>query len=192
MTLSGLLTGHGGALILPLAVIEGPLVAIVAGFLAARGYFTWYWALLLLVCGDLIGDMLYYWIGRSGMTPLTLLRRRLGMQGTLRPALRDGLRHNAARMLFVGKWTHGVGCLVLIASGMLRLPLRRFLMVNLLATLPKSAALFGFGYFAGDRYVILEDRGGLVPGLAAAVTFAAGVACIVLILRRTDGIRAGR
>ena len=51
-------------------------------------------------------------------------------------------------MLVIGKWTHTIGCVVLIGSGMLRLPLPRFILINLLATVPKSAVLFGIGYFA--------------------------------------------
>ena len=159
VTLDGFLIAHGSALILPLAVIEGPVVTILTGFLSAQGYFDWYWALCLLVCGDLIGDLIYYWIGRTGRTPLAGLGRRLGAAPRrARPSCNDGLTHNAAKMLFIGKWTHSIGWLVLIGSGMLRLPLPRFMLVNLLATIPKSAVLFGVGYFAGDCYPLFEQH----------------------------------
>jgi membrane-associated protein len=188
VTLSGFLIVHGSALILPLAVIEGPVVSIVSGFLAAQGYFDWYWALLLLVCGDLIGDAIYYWIGRTDRTPLAFLHRRAGMRRAMTPEFQRQLRHNAAKVLIVGKWTHSVGGLVLIGSGVLRLPLPRFLLINLLTTLPKSTVLFGFGYFAGDHFAAVEHH----AVLAAGVAFAAGLASIVLILWRTDRIWAGR
>ena len=61
-------------------------------------------------------------------------------------------------MLFVGKWTHSLGCVVLIGSGMLRVPLPRFMLMNLLATIPKSAVLFGFGYFAAGWYPRIEQH----------------------------------
>jgi membrane-associated protein len=188
VTLSGFLIAHGSALILPLAVIEGPFVTIVTGFLAAQGYFNWYWALPLLVCGDLIGDVIYYWIGRTGRTPLAFLHRRSGLRRTMMPAFQCQLRHNASKMLIVGKWTQSIGCLVLIGSGMLRLPLPRFMLINLLATVPKSSVLFGFGYFAGDHFSVVEHH----TILATSLAFAAGLASIMLILRRTDRIWAGR
>jgi membrane protein DedA with SNARE-associated domain len=188
VTLSGFLIAHGSALILPLSVIEGPIVSIVTGFLAAEGYFDWYWALLLLVCGDLIGDAIYYAIGRTGLTPLRLLGRRVGVRGRLTPAFQNNLARNATKMLLVGKWTHSLGCLVLIGSGMLRLPLPRFMLINLLATLPKSAILFGFGYFAGDHYSFFEHHY-LVTTVALC---AAGAASAGLILRRTDRVWARR
>ena len=188
MTLSGFLIAHGSALILPLAVIEGPFVTIVTGFLAAQGYFDWYWALLLLVCGDVIGDIIYYWVGRTGRTPLAFLHRRAGLRRAMTPAFQQQLRQNAAKMLVVGKWTHSVGWLVLIGSGMLRLPLPRFVLINLLATVPKSAVLFSLGYFAGEHFSVVERH----ILLATSLAFAAGLASIVLILRRTDRISAGR
>jgi membrane protein DedA with SNARE-associated domain len=188
VTLTGFLIAHGSALILPLSVIEGPIVSIATGILAAQGYFDWYWALPLLVAGDLVGDVACYWIGRAGLTRLPFLRRHLGIGGALTPAFQNKLRHNATRMLFVGKWTHSIGCLVLVGGGMLRLNLVRFVCVNLLATVPKSVVLFSFGYFAADEYPFIEQHGMLGTGLACI----AGLAAIALILWRTDCIWARR
>jgi membrane protein DedA with SNARE-associated domain len=184
VTLSGFLIAHGSALILPLSVLEGPIVTVVTGFLSEQGYFDWYWALLLLVCGDLIGDAIYYGIGRTGI----VLHPFAGVRDAVTQSLQNKLRQNATRMLFVGKWTHSIGGLVLIGSGMLRLPLGRFLLINLLATIPKSSVLFGFGYFAGDHFSTVERHGVLAGSLA----FVAGLASIALILRRTDGAGARR
>jgi membrane-associated protein len=188
VTSAGFLIAHGSALILPLAVIEGPVVSIVTGFLAAQGYFDWYWALVLLICGDVIGDVMYYWIGRTGVAPLAGLGRWCGMTGVVSQALQHDLRLNATRMLLVGKWTHSVGFAVLIGSGMLRLPLQRFILVNLLASVPKSGVLLGLGYFAGDHLAFFEAH---LVWVAIALC-AVGMAAIGLILRRADAMRAGR
>jgi len=188
MTLDGFLIAYGSALILPAAVIEGPVVSIISGVLSAQGYVDWYWALCLLVCGDLIGDAIYYWIGRTGRTPLICLGRWLGMRSGPTPALQRDLRVNATRMLCIGKWTHSVGCLVLIGSGMVGLPFPRFILVNLLATVPKSAALFGFGYFAAGYYPPFQRH----VVLATLVLCAIGMAAMVLLLRRADSIPDGR
>jgi len=188
VTLGGFLIAYGSVLILPLSIIEGPVVSAMTGFLSAQGYFAWYWAICLLVCGDLTGDLIYYWIGRTGVAPLSGLGRRLGLRGAIAPELQRDLRENATKMLLAGKWTHSIGCFVLVGSGMLRLPLARFLVVNLLATLPKSAALFGLGYFAGDHIAFFERHAVLgTIGLAAA-----GAASIALILRQGRLIRAER
>ena len=171
---------HGIALILPLAVIEGPVVSVLAGFLSAQGDFHWYWALCLLVCGDLIGDGIYYWIGRSGRASLTGLGKLLRMRAHVTTAVQCGLRCNAVKMLFIGKWTHSIGGIVLVGSGMVRLPFARFMLVNLLATVPKSAVLFALGYFA-DSYFKLFERHVL---LATIVLGALGGASILLVFRK--------
>jgi membrane-associated protein len=187
VTLSDFLIAHGSALILPLAVVEGPVVTIVTGFLAAQGYFDRYCALLLLTGGDLVGDLVYYWIGRTSIRPLTLLRGQIGLGDAVTPKLQQDLAHSATTMLFVGKWTHTVGCLVLIGAGMLRMPLQRFILANLFAGIPKTVVLFGLGYFAADQYPILERH----AVLGATVTGAVGIACIVVILRKTGRISTG-
>jgi membrane protein DedA with SNARE-associated domain len=186
VTIDGFLIAHGSALILPLAVIEGPIVSIFTGFLSAQGYFPWYTAIALLVAGDLIGDLSYYWIGYTGSTPLIRLARHAGLRRTLTPELRSGLTHNAAQMLFIGKWTHTIGCLVLIGSGMLRIPLPRFIIVNLLATIPKSAVLFCVGYFLSDSWPVLQRH----TQLATIAMFAAGIAAVALVVLRVDRLKA--
>ena len=188
VTIESFLTEHGSALILPLAVIEGPIVSIVAGFLSARGYFDWCLALVLLVCGDLIGDLIYYLAGRTSATPLRVLGGRFGLRSAPSPELRANLASNATKMLFIGKWTHSIGFLVLIGSGMLRVALPRFMLVNLIATLPKSALLFSIGFF-GAGYIPLFEEHMLLTTILLCV---AGGSAILIVLRRAGLIRVDR
>jgi membrane protein DedA with SNARE-associated domain len=181
VTLAGFLMSYGGVVILPLAIVEGPIVSIITGVVCSQGVFAWYWAFCLLACGDLIGDLVYYWIGRGGGTPLAWLGARLGIRGEVSPELQRDLRRNAGKMWLIGKWTHSIGFLVLIGSGMLRLPLPRFVLVNLLATLPKTALLLGLGYFVGGNLPFFEDH-----AVATTVVLCfAGMTAMVAILRRT-------
>jgi hypothetical protein len=41
VTIDSFLVAHGSALILPLSVIEGPVVTILTGLLSAQGYVHW-------------------------------------------------------------------------------------------------------------------------------------------------------
>ncbi len=187
MTLDAFLIAHGSALILPLAVIEGPFVSIAAGFLSARGYLSWVLAFFLLASGDVLGDVMYYWVGRTGQSPLTRGLRWLGVRATVPPGMQARLKGKSVQMLLIGKWTQSPGLMVLIGSGMLRMPLQRFILVNALATLPKTAVLMAVGAFAGEHIAALEYHATLTAiGLAVV-----GVAAILLVLRRADGIRAG-
>jgi membrane protein DedA with SNARE-associated domain len=184
----GVLAAYGSVLILPLSVIEGPVVSAATGFMSAQGYVRWYTAIGLLVAGDLIGDLMYYAIGYTGAGPLGWLGRRLGLHGTVSPELRRGLVENSAKMLLIGKWTHSIGFVVLIGSGMLRLPLPRFLIVNLIAAVPKIAVLFGCGYFAGDHYPFLERHYMITLLLLAAL----GGTATAFVLRQAGHAMAPR
>ena len=84
-------------------------------------------------------------------------------------------------MWLIGKWTHSIGFVVLIGSGMLRLPLPRFVLINLLATLPKTAVLLGLGYFLGGSVPFFEDH----AILTTIVLCLAGMTAMLAILRRT-------
>ena len=178
--LTSFLIAHGSALILPLAVIEGPVVAIIAGALSAGGYLDWPWVLVMLVCGDVIGDAIHYAIGRFGGAPLAALGRRCGLNEAKSSDVAARLRADATRMLFVGKWTHAIGGFVLIGAGVLRLNLAKFLLVNLIATVPKSAVLLGIGYFAGNISPLFAEH----AILGTAVLLCLGAIAITLILRR--------
>jgi membrane protein DedA with SNARE-associated domain len=189
VTIETFLLAHGSALILPLSVAEGPLVGVLTGFLAAQGYFNIPLAVALLLSGDLIGDLIYYAIGRFGAGRLAWLSARLGVAHRLTPSVQHGLKENATRMLLIGKWTHSVGFAVLIGCGVLRIKLPRFLLINLLAAVPKIGVLFGLGYFAGDHYGFAERHAVLM----SIVLGAAGVVAISLLLRRVKlGVAGGQ
>ncbi|HEX3996720.1 MAG TPA: VTT domain-containing protein [Acetobacteraceae bacterium] len=182
MTIASFLMAHGSALILPLAIIEGPIVTTIAGFLSAQDYFAWYWALCLLICGDVIGDLLYYWLGCTAAAPLVRFGTRIGLRCVPSPELQRDLMQNATKMLLIGKWTHSIGFVVLTGSGMLRVPLGQFFLVNLLGTIPKTAVLFGLGYFAGRDYLVFERHAILIASLLSIL----GLGFILLIIHRAS------
>ncbi len=178
--LSAFITAHGPLLILPLAVIEGPIVSILAGVLCAQALMDWRVALPLLVLGDLIGDGVYYAVGRYSQGWLHRMAPRLGIPGAAAPALTERVAGHATRMLLIGKWTHAIGAVVLVAGGAARVPFWRFLAINTLATLPKTAILLGAGIWAGSHAVSLFARFGAVVPILLVI----GAAAVIWLLRR--------
>ena len=49
---------------LPLMIIEGPVVTIVAAMLASLGAFAWPMVLFFSVLGDVVGDVILFLLGR--------------------------------------------------------------------------------------------------------------------------------
>ena len=157
-TLTTLIQTDGLKLLLPLAVVEGPIVSVVAGWLARLGLLPLGWAYGVLVLGDLIGDALHYAVGRSGARILPARwRARLGLDDPASGQLARHFGENGGRTLVVAKLTHSLGFAALIAAGAARMPLPAFLWYNLVATLPKSLAFLMLGYGLGHASALIDS-----------------------------------
>ncbi len=143
--LTALITTHGLWLMAPLALIEGPLVTVAAGALAAQGLLSLGGVIVAATIADLCGDALLWLAGRHLRRRLP---RKLARRITRRLPLAD-LRRNAGRVLVFGKLTHSMGAFVLFAAGVARVPFLRFLGFNAAATLPKVTALALLGWSFG-------------------------------------------
>ncbi len=145
------------AIIFPISVVEGPIISILSGFLASRGIVNIFIVSLLLLLGDLVGDSMYYAIGRFGGIPF--LKRwgyffRVEESGLTR--LKSHFVNHGAKVLLVGK-TQALGSAILTAAGISKMPYIRFLWVNMAGTIIKTALLVGLGYYFGEAYVALDD-----------------------------------
>lgn len=143
---------HPYLLLFPLAVLEGPVVAMAAGLLVYAGIITWPVAYALIVAADLAGDTLHYLAGRLGRHPrFGRLLASLGLTEGRLAYLASSLRRHEWRVLVGAKLTHFAGAPALVAAGLGGVPYGRFLGWNLLATVPKSAFFLALGYFSGGQ-----------------------------------------
>lgn len=154
MTFDGLVAAvasHGAAILLPLSILEGPIVTVLAGYAARAGMFGVILAYVIVVLGDLIGDSALYGLGRWGLgrIPPRWLAR-LGLVPDRLDALSTHYAAKGGRTLILGKITHSAGAAVLVAAGLARMPFAGFLWYNLLGTLPKSAVFLAAGYLLGE------------------------------------------
>ncbi len=147
--LAPLVSQYGYAVLFPIAVLEGPAVTIVAGALVASEQFNWLTVLVTLVAADLVGDVLYYSLGRWGHTPfLERLEKRLSLTPDRFRPLEEGLRRHDWKILLIGK-TQPFGSLILYFAGATKMSVGRYIAFNLLATVPKVLFFEGVGYFLG-------------------------------------------
>lgn len=173
-TVIALVKAHGIALIAPLSIIEGPIVTVIAAYLASLAYLNIYAVIVVVILGDLAGDIVLYGAGRWGsgakwMAKLGLTEERLA-------GLTTHFQGKGARTLFIGKWTHSAGAAVLFAAGVARMPFAAFMFWNTLATVPKSLLFVAIGYSFGHLYNRIE--GWIARGSAVMLTLI--VAAVVL------------
>ncbi len=148
-----LMQSYGLLLLAPVAILEGPIVTVIAGYLAHLGVFSIYAAFVVVVLADLVGDLMLYWLGRSGINWLSpRWRARLGLSDERLTSLCDHFSQRGGRTLVVAKLTHSLGLVALVAAGVSRMAVLPFLWYNLLATLPKSLFFLIVGYTLGYAY----------------------------------------
>ncbi|PTX50388.1 membrane protein DedA with SNARE-associated domain [Gemmobacter caeni] len=175
--LVALIQHHGLLVLAPLALIEGPVVTVIAAYLARLGLMDLPAVVICVIVADVAGDALFYALGRHGRR---LVRQRwLDRIGLTRPRLARlvrAFRAQGTRLLVVGKLTHSAGAAVLTAAGIARMDFGKFLMVNLLASIPKSLLFVGLGWIFGSAWQRIDDwifHGALV--LTAVVLLASGL-----------------
>ncbi len=148
-----LLQDHGLWLLAPVAIIEGPIATVIAGYLGHLGFLNLYVAFVVVVLADLVGDTLFYWLGARGIGWISpRWRVRLGLH---EQRLADIARHyktQGGRTLVIGKLTHSLGMVALVAAGVARMRFWPFLGYNLVATIPKSGLFLLLGYSLGYAY----------------------------------------
>ena len=170
-----LMQAHGLWLVGPMAVVEGPIVTVIAAYLAKLGYMNIWAVYAVCVLGDLIGDAMYYWIGRLG--PALLPDRwlaRLGMTEARKLALEGHFATKGGWTILVGKWTHSAGLPIMLASGAARMNFPVYMAYNVVGTVPKTAVFTLIGWFIGSAYTAIDTwiwrvSLGLVVGLVVVL-----------------------
>jgi len=146
----GLLYTYSYLVLFPLALIEGPVVAIIAGFFVSLGFMDFIPTYMTLVAGDLAGDVLYYAAGRWWLNKTYKdVLKFFGISFNLVNRIEKGIKKNRGPFLFFGKLSQALGGIILFVSGSAKIPMKDFLLYNFLATMPKSLILVAVGYYFG-------------------------------------------
>jgi membrane-associated protein len=170
-----LLQEQGLAILFLLALIEGPIVTVIAGALAGSGVFDPLAVLAVALAGDVLGDALLYGVGRfcPGLAR-RLFGRRLPMEAV---GLRDLFARRGGWLLVIGKLTHVAGFAVILTAGFAQMRPGAFLAFTVVAAVPKVMALAGAGWVFG----LSLGAGDLGIGNLAIGDLAAMLACAGLL-----------
>ncbi|MBS1182005.1 MAG: hypothetical protein H6Q99_1885 [Proteobacteria bacterium] len=181
--LMSMMSSYGLWVLTPLAVLEGPIVTVIAGYLASLTILSLWQVIPCVIAADIVGDSLLYLLGRLALGSLgPTWRDRLGLSPRRLYSLMRGFRRHGTRILVVAKLTHAAGFAALTAAGAARMPFVTFLLANTLASIPKSLVFVTLGYLFGSAY---ETIAGWLSVEAAALVLALGVGGgLVVYLRR--------
>ncbi len=152
-------------LLLPVAIIEGPILSMICGFFIRTGELALAPTFIALAVGDLLGDALWYWIGRHyGHSFIRRFGRFFSItEESVATVHRIFDTYHTGILLF-SKVTMGLGFpgATLFTAGMTRVPFNKFMILNALGQIVWTAALLAIGYYLGNVYERFDNALGIV------------------------------
>lgn len=173
-----LLLTYKYVLMLPLAIVEGPILMMVCGFFVKTGQLALLPTFLILSLGDLLGDALWYWWGHAyGHRFVRRWGRFLSLTEEHIAIVERIFHRYHIRILLLSKLTMGLGFpgATLFTAGLVRIPFSAFMLLNTVGQLIWTGLLMGAGYFLGQLYIDQVDSVfGLIStfGMMAAILVA--------------------
>ncbi|MDB5239348.1 MAG: hypothetical protein JWO00_683 [Candidatus Parcubacteria bacterium] len=161
--LIGVATNHDVlvyALIIVLAATEGPIVSIAAGILYRWGYFPFLPLYIALMTGDLIGDIVWYTVGyKAGRKFAARFGKYFGITEIGIASFEKRFHTHKDAILVISKLTTGFGfaTAVLFTAGLVRIPFRRYITINVLGQFVWTALLIFVGYSFAHLYVTFNN-----------------------------------
>lgn len=141
-------------ILIPLSIIEGPIIAFAAGTLASLGYFNIYALGIFFFARDMIMDAIYYSIGYFGGKSAFVRRllKKIGVHEDHLEHVRDLWTHHAGKTMFFGKLAYGVASSFVILAGTVHMPLKKFFGWGALVAIVEFWSLLALGYFFGTTF----------------------------------------
>jgi membrane-associated protein len=166
---------HGYWMMLPLMVVEGPVVTLVSAMLASLGAFNVWIVLIFSILGDMIGDVILYGLGyRFGMGFVRNVGKYIGITEDLVLRMQKYFEHHGGKTIFAVKSTTGLCWATFTAAGIVKMDFKKFLKNSFYGGVVWSSFLVAMGYFYGYLWRQIRDYIkyiGWIIFVVAAITF---------------------
>lgn len=127
-------------------VIEGDGPLFVFGFLTQQGVFNLPLMAVSLYAGTVVGDALWYLLGRHFLTRSKFLQK---WTDKLAKPFDDHLRDHPFRTIFLSQFVYGIHHALWVRMGHLNLDLKRLVKIDLITSLVWVVIVGGLGYWSG-------------------------------------------
>jgi membrane-associated protein len=166
--------------IFPLAIVEGPILAIIAGLLCSRGFLNPLITLSVIVAGDVIGDSLCFALGSLGVPKsIRKIIRWSGIdQGRIQKT-KHFLDDHPRATIPLSKITLGVGIIGVYLIGRSGLSYRRFIRISMTTSFFQYIFYIGMGWLFGAAYKQINHYLNYVASICILLFFSI-LSCILI------------
>ncbi len=172
-----LLTQYKYLILFPLAIVEGPILAVIAGFLCMGGFLNPFICYPIIVFGDIIGDSLCYSLGRWGVPKFVKkIATIIGVKYDNIDKVKSYFDANPNKTISLSKIILGIGVAGIYIAGNVRIPYLRFIRICLITSALQYIFYLGLGLLFGNAYQRISQY----LNFFAAFTIVVALAFIVL------------
>ncbi len=141
-------------ILFPIAVVEGPVISLVVGFLVSIGTLELVPAYLIMICGDLIPDIAVYFVGhysnKSTLITKFFNNPKFGLGNV--DVIGKLWTHHFKKTIFLAKLAYGLSTPLLASAGFFKVNFKRFISYIIPIALMEHVILFTIGYYLGFSY----------------------------------------
>ncbi|MEI6345840.1 MAG: VTT domain-containing protein [bacterium] len=153
-----LISAYGFWILLPIMIVEGPIITIIASFLASLGTLNIVAVYCFALLGNVIGDLLYYVAGRYGGLPFVeKYGKYIGLKKEAIAYVENHYQNHLFRTLLIAKVTEAFVVPTLATAGIMKADIRKFTLLVTAIEIPKVFLIVCVGYFFGKHYVEIGD-----------------------------------
>lgn len=139
-------------ILIPLAILEGPIISVVAGFLTTLQIFNLTIIFIIILIGDILGDGIFYYIGYKGKR----LFKYFNISEEEIEKAKIYFQENHQKAIASSKIIWGIGTAGLVAAGALQISYKKYFKTCAFYSIGQSLIMVLLGVFFGQSYVIIE------------------------------------
>ena len=172
-------------ILFPLGIVEGPVIAVIAGWLCGLGILNPFYVYIIIVSGDLIGDTAVYLLGRCSKSKskhLEKIKKILGLNKARTTNATIFIEANPFKTIALSKIVLGIGVAGIFMAGNARIAYRKFIAICCVTSALQYIVYISVGLFFGQAYLQINHY----LNYFATITILAALAVILLLVVKSQ------
>jgi membrane protein DedA with SNARE-associated domain len=170
------LSFHGYLIMVPLMMVIGPVVSVVAAFMASMGIFNVWAVFFISLTAGMMGDVILYGVGRKwGMRAVRKMNGHFGVTEESVQKMEYAFDEHGGKLIIAVKSTTGLCWITFLAAGIVKMSFWRFFLYTTIGGFVWSGFLVIAGYFFGYMYKQIVQYISFAGWIFAALIVVAGI-----------------